>query len=150
MPRGDGAAAATRMKSKAGTHREITGDRMTIEELQMQVLGTKLRACMDTVLGDPQTFHSSVSKRGSANDLQFLVDLGKKLASKAVLFPPSNRHVPLCSGSHSAVGDYYEFVTLELYCGSPTASFGQIVKSLRCRFVPYLFSRMSGITNEGL
>jgi hypothetical protein len=94
----------------------------------MQLLGTKLRVCMDTVLGDPQTFQSSpVSNRGGANALQLLVDLGNKLASQAVLFPPSDRHVPLCSGSHSAVGDYYEFVTPEFNREPPTASFGRIV-----------------------
>ena len=35
-----------------GTHRSITGDSARIEEAQMQVLGEKLRACMDNALMD--------------------------------------------------------------------------------------------------
>jgi thioesterase domain-containing protein len=35
----------------AGTHRSITGDRATIEESEMQVLGAKLRASLESVRG---------------------------------------------------------------------------------------------------
>lgn len=41
-----------------GTHRAITGDRTTIEESHMQVLGVALRACMDSALEKLQTPYS--------------------------------------------------------------------------------------------
>lgn len=52
------AVGGTRIHQIAGTHRSITGDRATIEESQMQVLGTELRACMDRALDDPPTSQS--------------------------------------------------------------------------------------------
>lgn len=44
------ATEGTRTHEIPGTHRSITGDRVEIEEWQMQVLGEKLRASMDDVL----------------------------------------------------------------------------------------------------
>jgi thioesterase domain-containing protein/acyl carrier protein len=44
------AAGGTRMHEIAGTHRSITGDRATIEEAQMRILGSELRACLDSAL----------------------------------------------------------------------------------------------------
>jgi D-aspartate ligase len=48
-----------------------------------------------------------------ADYLQFLVDFGKTLTSKAVLFPLSDRHALLCSHGRSALSDHYEFVMPE-------------------------------------
>ena len=49
------AVGGTNIHEIAGTHRDITGDHATIQESHMQVLGAKLKACMDRVLDDPQT-----------------------------------------------------------------------------------------------
>ncbi len=45
-----------------------------------------------------------------ADYLQFLVDFGKKLGSKAVLYPLSDLHVLLCSRHRSVLQEYFEFV----------------------------------------
>jgi thioesterase domain-containing protein len=55
------AVGGTRIHEIPGTHWDVTGYRATIEESHMhvmQVLGAKLRACMDRVLDDPQACQS--------------------------------------------------------------------------------------------
>jgi thioesterase domain-containing protein len=44
------AEGGARLHEIAGTHRSITGDRATIDESEMQVLGERLRVCLDGVL----------------------------------------------------------------------------------------------------
>src|SRR5512139_2133241 len=45
--------------------------------------------------------------------LEFLIDFGKKLGSKAVLYPLKDHHVLLCSKERSKLEEYYEFVMPE-------------------------------------
>ena len=45
--------------------------------------------------------------------LQFLVDFGKKLGGKAVLYPLKDHHVLLCSKERSTLKKYYEYVMPE-------------------------------------
>jgi amino acid adenylation domain-containing protein len=54
----DLAAGGATLHEITGVHRTITGDHATIEESQMQVLGVKLRACIDQALHDSQSVPS--------------------------------------------------------------------------------------------
>jgi predicted ATP-grasp superfamily ATP-dependent carboligase len=47
---------------------------------------------------------------GGAAYIRFLVEFGKKLARRAVLFPLSDKHVLLCSKEREALSPFYEFV----------------------------------------
>lgn len=47
---------------------------------------------------------------GENDYLQFLVDIGRKLSCKAVLFPLSDMHVLLCSRNRDTLQKFYEFV----------------------------------------
>lgn len=47
---------------------------------------------------------------GESAYLQFLMDFGKKLGGKAVLYPLSDWHVLLCSRERSSLRQYYEYV----------------------------------------
>jgi D-aspartate ligase len=42
--------------------------------------------------------------------LQFMIDFGKKLGRRAVLYPLSDKHVLICSREREALDKYYEFV----------------------------------------
>ena len=52
-------------------------------------------------------------KDGGVPFLQFLIDFGKKLGSKAVIYPLKDHHVLLCSKERSNLEEYYEFVMPE-------------------------------------
>lgn len=47
---------------------------------------------------------------GGAAYVQFLVDFGKKLGKRAVLFPLSDKHVLICSRERAILSQYYEYV----------------------------------------
>jgi D-aspartate ligase len=49
-------------------------------------------------------------KDDGSSYIQFLVDFGKKLGGKAVLYPLSDRHVLLCSQERSALEEFYAYV----------------------------------------
>jgi len=47
---------------------------------------------------------------GAPDYLQFLVEFGRELGQKAVLYPLSDMHVLLCSRHRAALQEYYEYV----------------------------------------
>jgi D-aspartate ligase len=88
--------------------RSLAGHGVTVYGIDSDphVPGRYSRACRFMLGPDPDG-------NGGAEYLQFLVDFGKRLTNKAVLFPLSDRHVLLCSRDRSALSDHYEFVMPE-------------------------------------
>jgi predicted ATP-grasp superfamily ATP-dependent carboligase len=67
-----------------------------------KVVGKHSRCCRFIQSPNPE-------QNGGADYLQFLVDFGKKLGRKAVLYPLSDMQVLLCSAHRNTLQKYYEY-----------------------------------------